>query len=206
MLKICIAGKNSCAIQIVKFLIKNQLKKNLIILPNKTDKGIDDWQPSLKKFAKKNKLKIVKEESLHSFKNLIFLSIEYEEILKTKKFSSKELFNIHFSLLPRYRGCHTNYLQIKNGEKKSGVTLHKIDKGIDTGDIIDQMSFNVLKNSNGIDNYKKLMNYSVKIFKKNYFNILKKTYSLKKQGEKRATYFSRNYVNYNKEKMIKKKN
>ena len=204
MLKICIAGKNSCAIQIVKFLIKKQLKKSVIILPNKTDKGDDNWQPSLRKFAKKNKLKIVKKDSLYSIKNLIFLSIEYEEILKTKKFLSKELFNIHFSLLPRYRGCHTNYLQIKNGEKKSGVTLHKIDKGIDTGDIIDQISFNVPINSNGIDNYKKLMSYSVKIFKKNYFKILKKTYSHKKQTEKRATYFSRKYVNYTKEKMIKK--
>ena len=146
MLKICIAGKNSCAIQIVKFLVKKQLKKNLIILPNKTDKGDDNWQPSLRKFAKKNKLKIVKKDSLYSIKNLIFLSIEYEEILKTKKFLSKELFNIHFSLLPKYRGCHTNYLQIKNGEKKSGVTLHKIDKGIDSGDILFESRFKIPKN------------------------------------------------------------
>ena len=140
-----------------------------------------------------------------TIKNLIFLSIEYEEILNTKKFLSKELFNIHFSLLPKYRGCHTNYLQIKNGEKMSGVTIHKIDNGIDTGDIIDQISFVVHKNSNGLDNYRKLMNNSVKIFKKNYSKILNKHYNLKKQIESKATYFPRNFIDYNKEKMIKKK-
>ena len=41
----------------------------------------------------------------------------------------------------KFRGCHTNYLQIKFGEKRSGVTLHKIDKGVDTGKIIDQLEF-----------------------------------------------------------------
>ena len=38
---------------------------------------------------------------------------------------------------------YTSYWPIKNGEKKSGVTLHKIDSGIDTGDIISQLSFDI---------------------------------------------------------------
>ena len=53
MLKICIAGKNSCAIRIVSFLEKKISKNNIIILPNISDKGIDGWQPSLRKYAKK---------------------------------------------------------------------------------------------------------------------------------------------------------
>ena len=67
-------------------------------------------------------------------------------ILNIDKFFSKELFNFHFSLLPKYRGCHTNFFQIYNGEKISGVTLHKIDNGIDTGPIIDQLKFSINKN------------------------------------------------------------
>ena len=59
-----------------------------------------------------------------------------KEIIKTKNFKSNKLFNLHFSLLPSYKGMHTSAFPILNGEKYSGVTIHKIDNGIDTGDII----------------------------------------------------------------------
>ena len=205
MYKICIAGKNKCSVDILTFVSKKIKKRNLLVLPNKSDKGIDGWQPSLRKYAKKNKLKIINLKDIYSLKNLILISIEFEEILKVEKFKSKELFNIHFSLLPKYRGCHTNYLQIKNGEKRTGVTLHKIDSGIDTGDIIDQLKFKVDLNTNAFLNYKKLMTYSVKIFKKNFLKIINKKYNTKKQINSKSSYFNRSFVNYNKEKFFKKK-
>ncbi len=205
MLKICVAGKNACSIKIVSFLEKKISKKNILILPNKGDKGINEWQPSLKNYAKKKKLKIVKEKDLYKIKNLIFISIEYEEILDVRRFSSKELFNIHFSLLPKYRGCHTNYLQIKNGEKYSGVTIHKIDSGIDTGNIIDQIKYKVNVNIDALKNYNKLMHFSVLIFVKNFKKIILNKYTQKKQNNKNSSYFSRKYVNYNKEKFIAKR-
>ena len=115
---ICIAGKNECSINTVKVLTKyNVKKKNIYILPNSNDKGKDDWQPSLKKFALKNKFKIVAIDKLYKIKDLLFFSIEYEKIIDINKFRSKKLFNLHFSLLPKYRGCHTNFLQIYHGEK-----------------------------------------------------------------------------------------
>ena len=48
---------------------------------------------------------------------------------------------IFISLLPKYRGVFTSTNVILNNEKTTGVTFHKIDKGIDTGDIIGQKSF-----------------------------------------------------------------
>ena len=78
--------------------------------------------------------------------------MEYENILNIKKFSSKNLYNLHFSLLPNYRGCHTNFYQIRDGVNNSGVTLHHIDKGIDTGDIIDNIKYKVAINDTTYDN------------------------------------------------------
>lgn len=46
--------------------------------------------------------------------------------------------NTHPSLLPRYRGPLPVYWVLKNGEPKTGVTIHFVDEGIDTGDIICQ--------------------------------------------------------------------
>jgi methionyl-tRNA formyltransferase len=49
--------------------------------------------------------------------------------------------NVHPSLLPKYRGPIPFYWVLKYCEKNSGVTIHYIDQGIDSGDIILQESF-----------------------------------------------------------------
>ena len=203
---ICIAGKNECAVNAVKFLLYKKIEKSkILVLPNFNDRGKDDWQPSLKKFAKKNNIKITKLKKLYLIKNLFFFSLEYDEIINIKKFQSKNLFNLHFSLLPKYRGCHTNFLQIYNSEKISGVTLHKIDAGIDSGDIIDQVKFKIKINDTAYDNYKKLIKLSIILFKKNLNKIINKKYSLRKQILSNGSYYSRDSVNYKKKIKINMK-
>ena len=87
-----------------------------------------------------------------------------------------------------------NSIQIYNGEKISGVTLHKIDHGIDTGSIIDNIKFKLKINTNAYENYLNLMKYSLKLLIKNFKIILKKTYTEKKQNHSRGSYYSRNSV------------
>ncbi len=198
---ICIAGKNQCAIDALSFISKKFKDFRILALPNKSDNGSDGWQKSFKKFAKIKKIKITSIEELYNIENLYLFSLEYENIIKVNKFKSKKLFNLHFSLLPKYRGCHTNFFQIFYGEKMTGVTIHEIDKGIDTGKIIDSISFKIPINSTAYENYKKLLSKSVYLFKKNISKILINNYSVKKQNLKRGSYFSRNSVDY--QKLIK---
>jgi folate-dependent phosphoribosylglycinamide formyltransferase PurN len=51
--------------------------------------------------------------------------------------------NVHPSLLPRYRGPEPLYWVLANGEKSTGVTLHYVDEGIDSGDIILQRKLEI---------------------------------------------------------------
>lgn len=46
--------------------------------------------------------------------------------------------NYHPSLLPKYRGGSAMNWAVINGEKETGVTIHQIDEGVDTGPIIIQ--------------------------------------------------------------------
>jgi methionyl-tRNA formyltransferase len=46
--------------------------------------------------------------------------------------------NVHTSLLPRYRGAAPIQWAILNGDAETGVTIMKIDAGLDTGDILTQ--------------------------------------------------------------------
>ena len=59
------------------------------------------------------------------------------------KFKSKNYLTFIF-FLPAYKGMFTSIYPLFNGDNFSGVTLHKIDDGIDTGDIIDQIKFSLM--------------------------------------------------------------
>ena len=45
-------------------------------------------------------------------------------------------FNLHYSVLPRWRGASPVQSALANGDRSTGVTLFKIDSGLDTGDIV----------------------------------------------------------------------
>jgi methionyl-tRNA formyltransferase len=49
--------------------------------------------------------------------------------------------NVHGGLLPEYRGGHVMQWAIINGETETGVTLHYVDRGIDTGPVIADARF-----------------------------------------------------------------
>lgn len=143
-------------------------KENIFVVINKTDSGVNLWQKSLKKYALDNNIKIKTLEDCYDIKDLIFFSLEFDRIIKTEFFKTKKMYNIYFSLLPAYKGMYTSALPIINGEKYSGVTLHKIDNGIDTGDIIDQIKFEIDLNDTARDLYLKYIENSFILFKKKY--------------------------------------
>jgi methionyl-tRNA formyltransferase len=197
-IRVCIAGKNNIAVNALNYLITNyQSKIDLCCLPNPNDRGEDGWQFSFKKYCDENKINRVEVEELRKIKDLIFISLEYSEIIDTKYFLTNELFNIHFSLLPKYRGMYTSAMPIINGEQESGVTLHKIDNGIDTGDIIDQLCFKITANDTARDLYYKYLDYGFDLFKNNIEALLNKKYKCYKQPIFNASYYSKKTINFN---------
>ena len=56
--------------------------------------------------------------------------------------------NVHTSLLPKYRGASPIQSAILNGEIETGVTIMKMDTGLDTGEIISQSRTPVLPEDN----------------------------------------------------------
>lgn len=55
----------------------------------------------------------------------------------------RNIINVHPSLLPAYPGAHAIADALKAGDTKSGMTIHFIDEGVDTGEIIVQKSCTV---------------------------------------------------------------
>lgn len=65
----------------------------------------------------------------------IVVSCQYRYRVPESLIKSHTCVNIHYGILPFYAGCNPIYWQIMKGDK-AGVTLHYMDKNLDTGDII----------------------------------------------------------------------
>ena len=75
--------------------------------------------------------------------------------------------NLHPSYLPFNRGNHPNVWSIVEGTP-AGVTLHYMDEGIDTGDVIVQQRVEVDPTDTGETLYRKLERAAVELFKQNW--------------------------------------
>lgn len=190
--KLCLAGKNRIAVETLDILRKTGLFE-LSVCPVQSDSGIDTWQPSLKSFACNFNIPIVQIEDIYDENSLVFLSVEFDKIIESKKFKNARLLNIHFSLLPSYKGCFTSIWPLYFDEKQSGVTFHFIDDGIDTGDIIDQSAIDITPDMNARELYEKYQDAGRDLLKK-YANKLSMKFELNRTSQPATglSYFSRN--------------
>lgn len=118
--------------------------------------------------------------------NYLFL-IEDDIINHPKKIS----FNLHGSLLPKYRGRTPHVWAIINNEKFTGITAHQINAGCDTGAIISQIKIPIHNQDTGATVLEK--------YKKQYYPLVKKVLEqidldqlvTQEQDESEATYFGK---------------
>ena len=192
MVKLTGKKKINCAVFIsgrgtnLKSILKYSKKKiskiniNLVISNNSNAPGI--------KFAKKNKIhnKIIIYKNNNAaekkiLKNLKKYKIKYIFLAGFMKILSKQfirkfenkIFNIHPSLLPKYKGLNTHERVIKNKEKFSGCTVHFVNNKLDSGKIILQKKVKILNS----DTPKKLANRVLKVENKLYPKAINKFFS-----------------------------
>lgn len=92
---------------------------------------------------------------------------------------------LHPSPLPKYRGGSPIQNQIINGEKTSSVTLFKMTKNLDDGDIYKQLSFSLSGSLNDIFNRIITLGFYASC------EIINNNFKLIKQDDSKATYFKR---------------
>lgn len=97
--------------------------------------GLEIYQPD----------NINSDESIEKLKMInpdFLIVVAFGQILKKKVLDIPKIdaLNVHASLLPKYRGAAPINWAILNGEEETGVTIMKIDEGLDTGDIISSVS------------------------------------------------------------------
>ena len=117
----------------------------LITNPDKaTGRGMNIVPNELASWGVSNGINVLKPDSRGNLKDLIkalnpeiVITIAYgqlipEELLNLPKHG---WINVHFSSLPRWRGAAPVQWAILSADKESGVTIFKLDKGMDTGPV-----------------------------------------------------------------------
>ena len=109
-------------------------------------------------------------KKLNGYKAELYVSMSVNQILKESILKSPVLgfINCHAGTLPYYRGHNTTQLVLINDEKEFGVTVHYIDEGIDTGDIILQRK----KMITDQDDYLSLLNNATTLCSEVLFDAL----------------------------------
>lgn len=195
---IVIAGKNDIAIHGLFLALERFELDEIIVVVNKNDHGVDGWQRSLLKLAIEKGVKIKTLEEIYKTNINYFLSLEFDQIVKPNKLTTDKCYNIHFSILPKYKGMYTSVWPILYADREAGVTLHKIDHGIDTGDIVAQKTFKLNENDRSQDCYRKYIENS-KILLSEWFNkIIENTIQPVKQDMINSTYFSAKTIDFKK--------
>ncbi|HAT4999222.1 bifunctional UDP-4-amino-4-deoxy-L-arabinose formyltransferase/UDP-glucuronic acid oxidase ArnA [Serratia marcescens] len=100
-------------------------------------------------------------------------------------------FNLHGSLLPRYRGRAPVNWALVNGETETGATLHKMVKRPDAGDIVGQQKVTIADSDTALTLHKKVLEAAQVVLKEQLPKLKNGTATFTRQDESQASYFGR---------------
>ncbi|MFA5813941.1 MAG: methionyl-tRNA formyltransferase [Patescibacteria group bacterium] len=145
-IKTAFFGTHDFAATILQAMINDpQISVDLVITqPDKpTGRSRKLQPPPIKTIALQHNIKIAQPTDLKSYAlNLmpyaLGVTAQYGLIIPQTIFNAPKYgtLNVHASLLPKYRGASPIQSALMNGETETGVTIMKMDAGLDTGPII----------------------------------------------------------------------
>ena len=132
--------------------------------------NIDVYQPET---LKNNELLPI----LNKYSPDIIIVVAYGKILPeyVLNFPKYGCINMHASLLPKYRGAAPIQWSILNGDEYTGVTTMKMDKGLDTGDMLISEKIKIDEYETSEELFEKMANLGADVLVKTILNIEKIT-------------------------------
>ncbi|WP_233978055.1 bifunctional UDP-4-amino-4-deoxy-L-arabinose formyltransferase/UDP-glucuronic acid oxidase ArnA [Pectobacterium versatile] len=132
-----------------------------------------------------NRIRELAPDVIFSFYYRTLLS---DDILQLPAFGA---FNLHGSLLPRYRGRAPVNWVLVNGETQTGVTLHKMVSRADAGDIVAQSVVAIDDDDTALTLHGKCRTAAAALLAQQLPLIRSREITLTPQDESRASYFGR---------------
>ena len=176
-MRIGVAATPDVAIPTLNWLLQSDHEIALIITqPDRpSGRGQILQQTTVAEWAHNHQIPVLKPESSQELVGKVedldlVLTIGYgvlipESILSLPK---KGFLNLHFSLLPAYRGAAPAQRALHNGEVTTGVTVFQLDKGMDTGPIFAQESIAINPSWRSFELLNELANLGPDVVKRSF--------------------------------------
>ena len=201
-MNILYAGTPNSSAEILKHLAQNDSinVKGVITQPDKAGKRgkkLNDSPVSL--MANSYDLDLFKPHKLNNkdFKEKIkILEVDFLIVVAYGKILPKWLLelpsvssiNIHFSLLPKYRGASPIQSALLNGDKETGITFIEMSEKLDSGDIISTEKTKIFMDDNKVKLETRLTGMSIKKINNVLIESAKQNKSSIKQDDSNASY------------------
>ncbi len=194
-LRIVFMGTPDFAVASLDILVKNGMQVVAVVtMPDKpAGRGRKLQQSAVKKYAVAHNIPVLQPENLKAPEFLSELKSYRADLQIVVAFRMLPevvwnmppygTFNLHASLLPKYRGAAPINWAIINGEKETGVTTFFLRHEIDTGDIIFQEKVSISETETAGTLHDKLMDIGAGLVLKTVQAIAENTYQLKKQDD-----------------------
>lgn len=167
-MKVVVASSSPVAIPLISALNASSTHQLLGLLTNPdkaTGRGMHVVANELATWAESLGLNVQKPENndelkkvIENIKPEIVITIAYGRIipLDLLELPKSGWINVHFSLLPRWRGAAPVQWAILTGDKQTGITVFKLDKGMDTGPVYLEQVTPINDNENSDELLKRL--------------------------------------------------
>lgn len=175
MLKTVFFGTPSVAVPFLEELAKTTQVLLVVTQPDRPfGRGLEVKPCPVKKRALELGLPVLSPEK---FKDIVpqiaalnadlGLAVAYGKIFRKPALEALKygILNVHFSLLPKYRGAAPVQYTLFNNEKETGVSLFWIDEGLDTGKIAVQKKTTISPQEDSISLFEKLTNLGLEATK-----------------------------------------
>jgi len=185
-------------------LLANKHEIVAVITPpdRKSGRGRQIQAPAPAKWAKERGIKLLQPESLNdedfqkefrAIKADIALIIAYGKMIPDNLLYllPHDMLNVHFSLLPRFRGASPVEAALLAGDKIGGVTIQKISHKLDSGDILIQETVSISEKDHFPELIEKLNEAGKKAVIKAFDLIETNDFSFNKQNEEKAIHCSK---------------
>jgi UDP-4-amino-4-deoxy-L-arabinose formyltransferase/UDP-glucuronic acid dehydrogenase (UDP-4-keto-hexauronic acid decarboxylating) len=182
------------------------------VIARHDDPSEGQWYPSVTKRAETYGLEVFKPQDINDPEfvaqvraiapDLLFTAF-YSQIYKRRLLEVVgSSINLHFAPLPRYRGSYPGAWAIINGESQHGVTLHYMDPGVDSGDIIAQIMVDISPRETGLSLYDKCEKAGLDLLRETWPKIAAGDVQPTPQDQQAVLYHDRTYpyggvINFN---------
>jgi methionyl-tRNA formyltransferase len=200
-MKIIFVGTGAFGVPALKQLLADKRIEIpcIVTQPDKPKgRGLKNTQSPIKELALEHKIPVFQPKSINKPDSLDYLKSLVPQLIIVAAYGQKlkqavlELpalgcFNIHASLLPKYRGAAPINYAILEGETTTGVTIFKMEETMDTGAILNQKSLTIAHEETAGELSIRLAGLAAETLEEAINLFIKGNYQLKPQNESQVS-------------------